>query len=722
MAAFVLWLESIEVRKHLGPISTSRVKADVAQLDRLAPRAVRDLSKMSDAKAQRLLAAVVRSEMAPAFNATHAHLVGDKGFYFFVNLQRQVERMGRAAGSTGTVSFLPSLPSAKKVLKPAQHAREFPIDQDGDGVSDAFDADIDGTGGENEADPADNRWGIPEEFLVRTPFVAGPVTTDAPAPAWSSCFRSRESIPRFMSITAAVKFRTARRCVRLGAAAGVPPGNLIPPTASGSATVGSTLTAEPGTWSGTPAPTFSFRWQYQAEDTGWYDIDGATSSTYVVQPTDSGRLLRANVTGQNSAGSAEQITKNIGPIGGAASGPVNISAPEISGTATVGGQLVADPGTWSGSPTGYGYQWQRRVSGDWDPITGATASAYTPSTADSGDPLRVVVTASNASGQGTANSAATAAVSNPAQPPVNTTLPAISGKTVIGSTLSTTNGSWTGSPDDYDYQWQRSTASGGWSDISGATSSSYTAANADNGLLLRVTVTADNDAGSASAMAAEVGPVTNPAGTCTVTPQTDTDNDGVPDCKEITGFTLNVATTGTGSVAQRKVTSDPNNPDTDGDKINDGLEWQGFASDPSVADTDGDGLSDYQEFIIYKSLPANVDSDGDAVVPNSNPRSADPRLLDGSEVNGYAFAGATISTSPTLADTDGDSISDYTEINSGGFNPLIADMPKLEVGVPDNVETNIQIITETHRRHRPAKPTKARPTPRPIRPRRTVST
>ena len=101
MAAFVLWLESIEVRKHLGPISTSRVKADVAQLDRLAPRAVRDLSKMSNAKAQRLLAAVVRSEMTPAFNATHAHLVGDKGFYLFVNLQRQIRADGSGGGEHG---------------------------------------------------------------------------------------------------------------------------------------------------------------------------------------------------------------------------------------------------------------------------------------------------------------------------------------------------------------------------------------------------------------------------------------------------------------------------------------------------------------------------------------------------------------------------------------------------------------------------------------------
>ena len=46
-----------------------------------------------------------------------------------------------------------------------------------------------------------------------------------------------------------------------------------------------------------------------------------------------------------------------------------------------------------------------------------------------------------------------------------------------------------------------------------------------------------------------------------------------------------------------------------------------------------------------------------------------------------------------MSDTDGDSLSDYTEINGGGFNPLVADMPKLDVGVPDNVETDIQIFT-----------------------------
>ena len=331
VTSFVLWLESIGARKTAGPISTARVKADVRQLDKLTPVAVKELSKMSDAKAQKLLQAVVRSEMAPAFNATHRHLSGDNGFYFFVNLQRQVERMGRAAGSTGTMSFLPSLPAAKKVLTPAQHAREFPIDQDRDGVSDAFDDDIDGTGGKNEADPADNVWGIPDEFLVRTPFVAGPVTTDKPAPAWSSCFKARESIPRFMTITAAAKFRLARRCIRFGGPAGVAPGNTVPPTTTGSATVGSTLTAEPGTWSGTPAPTFSYRWQYQDATGGWPNLPGAASSTYVIQPSDSGRLVRVNVTATNTAGAAEQISDDVGPIDGAASGPVNISVPDISG-------------------------------------------------------------------------------------------------------------------------------------------------------------------------------------------------------------------------------------------------------------------------------------------------------------------------------------------------------------------------------------------------------
>ena len=37
--------------------------------------------------------------------------------------------------------------------------------------------------------------------------------------------------------------------------------------------------------------------------------------------------------------------------------------------------------------------------------------------------------------------------------PANTTEPRISGSAVVGATLSTTNGSWTGQPTGFAYQW-----------------------------------------------------------------------------------------------------------------------------------------------------------------------------------------------------------------------------------------------------------------------------
>jgi serine protease AprX len=65
----------------------------------------------------------------------------------------------------------------------------------------------------------------------------------------------------------------------------------------------------------------------------------------------------------------------------------------------------------------------------------------------------VRVTASNAGGSSSVLSAATAVVQ---EPPANALLPSISGTTEVGSTLTSTAGSWTGSaPPAYSYQWQR---------------------------------------------------------------------------------------------------------------------------------------------------------------------------------------------------------------------------------------------------------------------------
>lgn len=87
--------------------------------------------------------------------------------------------------------------------------------------------------------------------------------------------------------------------------------------------------------------------------------------------------------------------------------------------------------------------------------------------------------------------------------PSNSSIPTLSGTLRNGQVLSTTNGSWSGSPTSFSYQWQRaSTSNGTYSDISGATSSTYTLTVNDIGQFLKSKVTATNSAGSSFALSA----------------------------------------------------------------------------------------------------------------------------------------------------------------------------------------------------------------------------
>lgn len=78
--------------------------------------------------------------------------------------------------------------------------------------------------------------------------------------------------------------------------------------------------------------------------------------------------------------------------------------------------------------------------------------------------------------------------------PLSLVAPAVTGNLTNGSTLTTTNGTWSGSP-TYTYQWQRDGV-----DISGQTASTYTyATSTDDGRYISVDVTATNDLGSNTA-------------------------------------------------------------------------------------------------------------------------------------------------------------------------------------------------------------------------------
>ena len=181
------------------------------------------------------------------------------------------------------------------------------------------------------------------------------------------------------------------------------PVNLSAPTVSGSLVSGQMLTAGPGSWSGSPTPTFAYQWQRcDSGGANCVAIVGATSSTYTLTAADVGSTLVVGVTASNSAGSAGPVfSVPTGVVSAAAVAPVNLSVPTVSGSLVSGQMLTAGPGSWSGSPTPtFAYQWQRCDTGGANcvAIVGATSSTYTLTAADVGSTIRVAVTASNSAG------------------------------------------------------------------------------------------------------------------------------------------------------------------------------------------------------------------------------------------------------------------------------------------------------------------------------------
>lgn len=87
------------------------------------------------------------------------------------------------------------------------------------------------------------------------------------------------------------------------------PENVSPPSITGTAKVGETLTADDGEWSGTPAPTLTRQWKRDGSA-----ISGATGTTYDLVEDDEGSEITLTVTATNSAGSASETSAPVGPV------------------------------------------------------------------------------------------------------------------------------------------------------------------------------------------------------------------------------------------------------------------------------------------------------------------------------------------------------------------------------------------------------------------------
>jgi glucose/arabinose dehydrogenase/PKD repeat protein len=110
------------------------------------------------------------------------------------------------------------------------------------------------------------------------------------------------------------------------AAAPAAPSNTAPPTITGTAQQGQTLTATDGTWTGTQPITFTRQWRRcDTSGANCTNIAGATASTYVPSATDVGSTIRIRVTATNTAGNATADSAQTGVVAGQSSATITFS-------------------------------------------------------------------------------------------------------------------------------------------------------------------------------------------------------------------------------------------------------------------------------------------------------------------------------------------------------------------------------------------------------------
>jgi hypothetical protein len=111
---------------------------------------------------------------------------------------------------------------------------------------------------------------------------------------------------RQISVAIAVVAAAVLAAVAFGAPAklAAKPSNTSPPSISGTAQVGNTLTADHGNWNGSQPLSYQYQWRRCDGNGGsCADISGQTDSTYVLKPVDQGNALRVRVVALNTDGS-----------------------------------------------------------------------------------------------------------------------------------------------------------------------------------------------------------------------------------------------------------------------------------------------------------------------------------------------------------------------------------------------------------------------------------
>lgn len=290
-----------------------------------------------------------------------------------------------------------------------------------------------------------------------------------------------------------------------------PPTNISPPSISGVAEEGQTLTAAGDAWTNNPS-SVAYQWQdCDISGSNCVAIAGANDQFYSPAGADIGDTIRVQEWAYNSGGTAGPVTSTPTAVVQPASRPANLSAPTVSGIDLVGQLLTASPGSWSEDPTSFSYEWfDCSSTHSCRIINGATGATYRLSASDSGSMIEVQVRALNVRGPGFAWSALTAVVSSPPIPLQLTYAPKIFGRANVGKTISANSGTWNQWLSAVAYQWQR--CSKACVPIAGQTTRYYTLTRRDIGASFRLVISATATSGGQTFNVQAVTPLLGPVG------------------------------------------------------------------------------------------------------------------------------------------------------------------------------------------------------------------
>ncbi|WP_157073111.1 ExeM/NucH family extracellular endonuclease [Kribbia dieselivorans] len=151
------------------------------------------------------------------------------------------------------------------------------------------------------------------------------------------------------------------------------------PTITGTAKVGTTLRAVPGTWD--DGVKLTYQWKRNG-----VAIAGATKTWYKLGAADAGKRITVTVTGTKTG--YVTVAKTSARTRVVAKGTLTTVKPRISGTGKAGSTLRVLRGSWKPAPVNYSYRWYANGKA----IPGATKTTYKVAAKYKGTKIVVKVT------------------------------------------------------------------------------------------------------------------------------------------------------------------------------------------------------------------------------------------------------------------------------------------------------------------------------------------